>query len=393
MKKKLIIVGIILGVLILSSLSYFYYMQKKPIKVVYSIVIWSKSSDSLVNAFKYAFEEINYTIDGRKVELVIKNDGDSNGAWVESLEMENANAAVLDKDVIAYVGPAASGAAAISIPITNEAGLAQIGFTTTYPGLTKEGYGEGEPEKYYPTGVRNFFRIIPTDDVQGKVAAKWAKELGFESVYIFDDGDLYGVGVANLFEEEALSQGLNVLGHETLDSELEDYYLELDAIKDLNPDLIYFGGRTPQGGYVLARGINEYLPGTDMMGADGLWLQSFIDAAGSGSEGVYVTTPLGELSVVSDEGRDFVDKYTSFYETGPITISGTSYEAAKVIIRAIDDSKLKTRGSILRELSKEKVYDSIFGDFSFDENGDTNLSLVSGYRVEDAKFVFQKVLI
>ena len=48
----------------------------------------------------------------------------------------------------------------------------------TYAGLTHQAPGteSGEPDKYYPSGNRNYVRVVASDDNQGKVAAKYFKE-------------------------------------------------------------------------------------------------------------------------------------------------------------------------------------------------------------------------
>src|SRR5256885_726821 len=99
--------------------------------------------------------------------------------------------------VWACIGPCNWGAAGISIPILCKANLAMISPANTGVGLTKPGKGEpDEPAKYYPDCKRNYTRVVPADDLQGSAAANWAKDLGVKSVYILDDQELYGHGLA-----------------------------------------------------------------------------------------------------------------------------------------------------------------------------------------------------
>ena len=87
--------------------------------------------------------------------------------WDPEQTAENANTAVRDRTTIAYLGEGPSGATAISLPILNAAGIAQISPTSGYTGLTQAAGGEkGEPEKYYPSGMRSFARPIPADREQ-----------------------------------------------------------------------------------------------------------------------------------------------------------------------------------------------------------------------------------
>src|SRR5258706_413847 len=81
----------------------------------------------------------------------------------------------------------------VSMPILNRANLVMISPANTYPGLTKPGKGTpNEPGVYAPTGVRNYARVVPADDLQGTVAARWAERLGVQRAYVLDDTELYG---------------------------------------------------------------------------------------------------------------------------------------------------------------------------------------------------------
>jgi branched-chain amino acid transport system substrate-binding protein len=65
--------------------------------------------------------------------------------------------------------------------------------------LTKQlsaGIKPGEPDVYYPGCPRNYTRVIPTDEIQGSVAAQWSRDLGAQRVYVLDDTELYGQGIA-----------------------------------------------------------------------------------------------------------------------------------------------------------------------------------------------------
>jgi branched-chain amino acid transport system substrate-binding protein len=133
--------------------------------------------------------------------------------------------------------------AKLSIPILNAVDLLMISPANTYPGLTTSAGAEpGEPDKYYPSGKRNYTRVVPNDNVQGAAGATWAKELGAKTLFILDDAERYGKGIADRFEAKAKELGLQVLGHESIDGEAADYGALATKILGLNPDLVYFGG-------------------------------------------------------------------------------------------------------------------------------------------------------
>lgn len=128
-------------------------------------------------------DEANYKAGNYRIVYEDWNNADSEGQLVSSEETKNATNAALDPEVMVYLGPDPSGAVAIALPIFNAANLAMIAPTSTYPGFTKLGTGKNdEPQKYQLSGQATFTRVIPTDDVQGTMAASWAQQLNVKKV-------------------------------------------------------------------------------------------------------------------------------------------------------------------------------------------------------------------
>ncbi|MBI2439661.1 MAG: branched-chain amino acid ABC transporter substrate-binding protein [Candidatus Moranbacteria bacterium] len=345
------------------------------------------------NGIKLALEEAQYRSGSFSLVLVTEDDGDENGKWQASLEEGIAKRAVADTDVMAYIGTYNSGAAKISIPITNKASLAQVSPGNTWPGLTQPGFTPGEPGIFYPTGVRNYFRVVPTDALQGPAGAVWAKSLGVQSVYIFDDGEAYGKGIATLFKKKAVEIGLQVVGHTTLlDKSVKGIEKELHTLKSTNVDLVYYGGITPNGAVPLVKGLREKGISAKFMVPDGTMEQAFLDQAGDAAQGTLLTVVGVPIENLSSEGQLFAEKYRKRFGIEPETFSVFGYETAKATLLAIEKSGKKDRASILQAMSEIKDYEGLFGKWSFDQNGDTTLSLVSGNVVRDGKFVFEKLL-
>jgi len=391
--KKGIILLILVG--LMFSISLLGCIQSQPKKETIKIVTSNpmrvmQAGHDIVNGVKLALDEVNYEVAGYKIELVVEDDGDENGQWQASIEEDVARKAVADSDVMVYLGTYNSGAAKISIPITNQAGLVQISPVNTWPGLTKPGFFPGEPGIFYPTGIRSYFRVCPTDALQGPAGAIWAEELGFNNIYIFDDGEAYGKGIADLFEGKAVELGLNIVGHESIS---EEYAREkLEAIKGQNPDLIYFGGVTTNGVIPLVKAMKEFGLDAKLMGPDGIMEQAFLDLGGDATEGTYLTVVGLPPTALTGKGKEFVENYRAKYNKEPGTVSSFGYEAAKVALLAIERAGTKDRAKILEEMSKIKDYDGLFGEWSFDQNGDTTLTIVSGNVVQNREFVFEKVL-
>ncbi|NBQ16615.1 MAG: branched-chain amino acid ABC transporter substrate-binding protein, partial [Proteobacteria bacterium] len=201
---------------------------------------------SMVNGIKMAIDEVGGKVDGMAIEYEDMDDASpQRGNWDASVEAQNANKALADEKVIGYIGTYNSGAAKISMPILNKGGLVMISPGNTTTSLTKPGTGEpNEPRIYRPTGKINYFRVVPTDDLQGTMAADWCKDLGVKTVYLLDDRELYGKGIADVFEKRATEIGLKVLGREGIDSKASNYKALANKIKAAKPDLVYYGGTT-----------------------------------------------------------------------------------------------------------------------------------------------------
>ena len=210
----------------------------------------------MVNGFKMALDEANNRVGGATIVYEDLDDATpAKGAWDAAKEAENANRAVNDPDVMVYSGTFNSGAAKVSIPILNRANLVMIRPANTYPGLTKPGTGEAnEPGTYQPgweaeLRPRRACRRPPGRRGRRLGQANWCSK-----VYMLDDTELYGHGIAVVFADTAKKIGLNVVGGpEGIDTRASDYRALAQKIRGTSPDLVYFGGITQSNAGKLSR--------------------------------------------------------------------------------------------------------------------------------------------
>ncbi|CAG0928169.1 Leucine-, isoleucine-, valine-, threonine-, and alanine-binding protein [Thermoflexales bacterium] len=349
---------------------------------------------SIQRGIERAFEEVGHQVksmDGRSVQilLAVKDDGNAVGQWEREKEEKNAREAAADPQAVAYLGPYNSGAAMVSIPILNRAGVLQISPSATWPGLTKPGFAQGEPGIFYPTGKRTFFRVVPTDEKQGPAAALWARSLGLRTFYILDDGEAYGVGVASLFSNYAQQIGMFQVGRQTIDKTATDYRTVLEAVKEFDPDLIYFGGTVANGAPRLLQQLREMGIEAAVMGADALVDQSLIEMAGAAADGVYATfigVPPDRLT--TDEGKKFYADYKALHGEEPGAFSQYGYDAGRAIIAAIGQARTVDREGVLAGLQTVSSLKGTTGTYVFDRAGDTSLGSVSAMVVENGAFKF-----
>jgi branched-chain amino acid transport system substrate-binding protein len=327
------------------------------------------------------------------------------GKWDGAVEAENANKAVSDPDAMVYIGTYNSGAAKVSMAITQRAHMAQVAPANSYPGLTKKiGAAPGEPEIYRPLGIVSYFRVPPADDIQGAVGARWAKKRGFKKVYILNDQELYGKGIADVFEAEAKKIGLQVLGNEGIDYKQPDQKPILTKIRASGADLVYMGAVVETGAQTIIRQMKDLgmlAPKVSFMGPDGLYEEELLKAATcEAAMGVdmHITFASLPFEHMVGKGGEIYKLYKERYKIEPTSYALYSWEAAEVAIEGIKRAAAKDREKIRAAIAGTKDFDGLNGKWSFDENGDTTMKVMSGLKVVKAdgpvgcKFEFTEVL-
>lgn len=375
--------------------------SQKPVKIVMTAPLEYGFGQAIKDSVDLALKVAEYKAGDIPVELVFYDTSDlafnpGGDAFSPEIELKAAQLAIDDPDVVAYVGSLASHQAKASMALINQAGLAQISPTASWPGLTKPGYAPGEPGIFYPTGKRHFFRMSPTDDAQGVFGARWAKELGFEKAYVVHDGSIYSYGLAGIFEVSAPDNDLEIVGSESYDADAGWTMEELDGIAARvaasGAGLLFFPGRSDEGigslefvSAVLAQAPNtkvmvgdalvNYLPAENYEGI----LATNIGAVASDLEG----TAAAALSVKFEE---------TYGETLQSSVGTTAYELVSMLLQAIQQAEEPTRDGVLAELTGFAYSGGIYGDWHFDENGDLTPAVVSGWMVQDGEWTFVQVL-
>lgn len=350
-------------------------------------------TNTIVDGIRLALHEADYkvTLGSRtyRIEYLDLDDATAAaGQWTAEAEISNANLAVRDPNVMVYIGTYNSGAAKISMPILNKADLLMVSPANTAEGLTKPGLGDrSEPWCYRPTGRVNYVRVVPTDDLQGALGADWAQDMGCKRVYILDDTEVYGKGVADQFEKQARRIGLEVLGHESIDAKAQEFSALMTKIKLKNPDLIYFGGTTQtKAGQVVKDIVSAGMDKVKIMAPDGCYEKAMIDKTGAKFlvDRFYCT--FGGLTpdrLLIGEGKKFVDRFTAFYGRPPAEAYAIyGYECGNVALEAIRRAGKKDRSAIRAAGVAIKDFIGASGmKWSFDENGDTTMQLMTGSTV------------
>jgi branched-chain amino acid transport system substrate-binding protein len=321
------------------------------------------------------------------------------GSWDSAKCSANARAYAQNEAVIGVIGTFNSGCAKLVIPVLNRAPdgpLAMVSPSNTNPGLTEAGPGAdpGAPDIYYPTGTRNYARVVWNDQHQGAANALFARDQGLKNVFVLNDGQTYGLGIANLFRQYAQKLNIEIAGFQKWDENASAYDALASRIRASGADSVFLGGIVCLNGGKLIKDLRAGLPDdVTIFAPDGFTpISATIDGAGAAANEMFISQPGLPEDRLTGAGKKFVSDFKA--ETGKSTVDPyTAYaaQATVVLLDAIERSD-GTRASVAEELFNTDIKGGILGNFSIDENGDTTLGTVTFFKVENGEPVFEKLI-
>jgi branched-chain amino acid transport system substrate-binding protein len=349
-------------------------------------------AQSIVNAQKLALRETGGRAGDFKINFASADDATAGGdrvGWDPDKTAENARKAVENTRTIAYIGDFDSGATAISLPITNEAGFVQVSPASTAVGLTKfaPGAEAGEPEKFYPSGDRTFARVVPGADVEASAAAGWTRRLGARTVYVLGDKSLEGDGLAELYLEAAREDGLRIAGRDRMDPRDKDYRDFVREVARTQPDAVYFGGGADSNSVQLWQDLRDALPNVLKIGSHNLLAPEFYGRLGAAGTRTYITSAAVDPRQLPPRGQRFVRDYRREFGEAPDRFAAYGHAAMTLLLDAIERAgeDAGERDRVVKETLSTTGFDSAVGTFSIDDDGDTSLDRIAGYEVRDGR--------
>jgi branched-chain amino acid transport system substrate-binding protein len=357
-------------------------------------------SEAAVNGAKLALEQAG----GKAGDIAVKydplDDATAQAAnWTPEQTSANARNAAQDKSTALYLGEFNSGASAVSIPILNEAGIAQISPSNTAVGLTTDepGATPGEPDKYYPTGKRTYARIVPKDTIQGAALATLMKEDGCTKIQLLNDKEVYGAGLARNIEASAKAQGLTVSSNEAIDKNAANYRSLAQKAATANDDCMVFSGITANNAAQVFKDFAAALPNAKLYGPDGVADTTFASPKEGLPTAVANRTKVTIATLSPDQyppqGQEFFKAYTQKYgEENPDPYAIYGYEAMELALDAIKRSKTGDKADVVKALFETKDRNSVLGTYSIDSNGDTSLTDYGVYSIQDGNLKFDKTI-
>jgi len=297
------------------------------------------------------------------------------GGWDTAKCATNAHLYSNDKSVIGVLGTFNSGCAKIEVPIENRTDLLMVSPANTNPGLTKK-WDVGEPQKYYPTGVRNYARVVATDDIQGPADALWSQSLGFKKVYVLNDAQTYGAGVAKTYAAAAKKLGIKVVGNEAWDPKASSYEALGTRIKASGAQAVFLGGIVCNNGAKLMQDIKAADPKVQLQMPDGF---SDPNANGSVGNGAYISVAGEPPKALTGEGATFVKSFGKQIGTTPNPYAAYGAQSMQVMLLAIAKGGGQ-RSATTKAVFGLNVTNGVLGNFTINAAGDTNALAITIYK-------------
>jgi branched-chain amino acid transport system substrate-binding protein len=338
-------------------------------------------TEQIVAAIKFQLQQQDWKAGDYNIAYQSCDDSTAQaGSWDSAKCSANANAYASNDAVIGVIGTFNSGCAAIEIPVLNQApdgGIPMLSPANTYVCLTAAAPScdSTEPDKYYPSGDRNYLRVVANDAYQGSADAEFAKSEGVKSVYILNDKQAYGLGVATNFRDAAKSLGIKIAGFDAWDSKATSYTSTYDKIKQTDADAVFLGGLICENGAQLIKGKVAVLGPNDgavkLIAPDGFTTQATIDESGSAAQGMYMSVAGQPIDSFQGKAKEFVDGLLAGPLSGkpidPYAIYGG--QAAQTMLDAIAASD-GSRSDVISKLFASDVQQGLLGSFTFSSDGD-----------------------
>jgi len=309
------------------------------------------------------------------------------GGWDTAKCATNGRLYAGNRSVIGVLGTFNSGCAKIIVPILNRVSLGMVSPANTNPGITKK-WDPGEPNKYYPTGKRNYARVVATDDIQGPADALWTKSLGIKKVYVLNDKQTYGFGVASTYRTAAKKIGLQVVGFKGWDAKQSSYEALANAIKASGAQSVFLGGIACNNGAKLMQDIKAVNPGIRLQMPDGF---SDPTANGAVANGAYISVAGQPPQGLKGEGAKFVKSFGKSVGATPNPYAAYGAQAMEVMLTVIAKGG-GDRARTTASLFGLRISNGILGDFTINASGDTNLTPITIYKQAGKKLVPVKTI-
>jgi branched-chain amino acid transport system substrate-binding protein len=355
-------------------------------------------SAQIVDGEKLALHDSGGHIGPFKISYDSQDDSSpTSGQWDPGVTASDAKTAANDPSTIAYLGDYNSAATAISLPLINAADILQVSPASPYGGLTSAAYaGQDEPERFYPTGRRNFARLQPGDPTQARAQVRLMRDLGVKKLYVLDDQDPFELPLAQMVVADAEHAGISLAAHDSLDTTATTSFTgEVAKVAQSGAQAVFFAGGTTPEIVSLWQQLHSADPRLWLLGSSTMVNATFASAIGAGAASkTLLSTPVLPVSHYPASAQRVLAAYRRQFHEQPEAYALFGYAAMSATLQAI--ARAGTRGNnrqaVIDALFASGPHESAIGRYEIEPDGETTLSSYGVDRVVGGAPVFWRQL-
>lgn len=356
-------------------------------------------AQAILDGERLALSDAHRRVGRFRIDLVSLDDSGPRGTWEPSVTAANAKVADRDPRTIAYIGDYDSGATAVSLPANNLAGILQVSPMSPYTGLTSSfEAGQGDPERFYPTGKRNFIRLAPGDAVQAAAQIALMRTLHIGSLYVLADGEPFGAPLASIVASDAKLAGIDVRGEQSVELDRAGAQTQfaglVQQVAGSGAEAVFLNGDSGAGSAALWRQLHAADPRLLLLGASGMANASFASAIGVAARQTYLTTPALSLGSYGSAARRVFAQVEGRFHVAASPYDLYGYAAMDLVLAAIRRAGAHgdDRAAVSTDAFAAGTVDSVLGPYAVLSDGETTIARYGVDRIDGGLPVFWREL-
>lgn len=354
-------------------------------------------SRQIVGGEKLALSDAGGHVGRFTISYALRDDSSATtGQWDPDVTAANAKAAAQDPTTIAYLGDFNSGATAISLPLTNAAGILQVSPASPYVGLTSSlDAGQGEPERFYLAGKRTFGRVAPGDPVQAAAQVALLRRLGIHSLYVLADQDPFDAPLAQIVADDAQKAGIEVKGQDTITIlPGSNFAGEVAKVAKSGAQAVFLSATATSEAAYLARQLHTAGPRLSLLASSAMLSPVFTSHLGSAESVTFVGSPVLAAHLYPASAQHVLADYRRRFDSMGEPYALYGYEAMDVVLSAIRAAGAHgdDRQAVIGRFFATHDRHSVLGPYSMQSNGETTLSSYAIDRLVSGMPVFWRAL-
>jgi branched-chain amino acid transport system substrate-binding protein len=308
----------------------------------------ASTGKQLDNAVKLYMKQHGDTVAGKKIEIILKDDG-----AVPDRTKTAAQELIVNDKVAFIAGFGVTPAALAAAPLATQAKVPEVVMVAGTSIITERS----------PYIVRTSFTLAQSSTIIGD----WAVKNGIKKVATLTSDYAPGNDALNFFKEHFTAGGGQIVEEVKVPLQNPDFAPFLQRMKDAKPDAMFVFVPAGQGGNFMKqyaeRGLDK--AGIKVIGPGDVMDDDLLNGMGDAALGT-VTAHLYSAAHPSAMNKDFVAAYKKAYNERPGFIAVCGYDGIHLIYEALKKTGGNTDGDKLIEAMKGMKWESPRGPISID---------------------------